>query len=64
MTYNRPKLGMGAFIFNKNLQFLIGKRTDVNLYGLPGGHLEKFEEINLGLQREILEETNLNIPIE
>ena len=44
MIYNRPKVGMGVLIFKSNLEFLIGKRRDINLYGLPGGHLEKFED--------------------
>ncbi len=49
MNYNRPKVGMGVFIFKSNLEFLIGKRKDVNLFGLPGGHLEKFEDVNIGI---------------
>ena len=36
----RPKAGLGGFIFNDKWQFLIGKRKDNGLYGLPGGHLE------------------------
>jgi 8-oxo-dGTP pyrophosphatase MutT (NUDIX family) len=59
MIKNRPKVGMGIFIVNKNLEFLIGKRKDVNLYGLPGRHLELFEELNEAIARETVEETNL-----
>ena len=61
MNYNRPKVGMGVIILNDKYEILIGKRKDNNLFALPGGHLEKFEEVTEGISREILEETNLNI---
>ncbi len=53
MIYNRPKVGMGVIILNDKYEILIGKRKDNNLFALPGGHLEKFEEVTEGISREI-----------
>ena len=40
---------------------LVAKRKDCNLYGIPGGLLEKFEEWEEAASRELQEETNLNV---
>ena len=42
---------------------MIGKRAKEGLFGYPGGHLEMFESWEHCAQRELLEETGLNIPL-
>lgn len=58
-----PYGGIGIFIVNYEAnKLLIGKRKDNNLYALPGGWLEKWEEFEECGSREIKEETDLDIP--
>lgn len=59
---NRPKVGLAIFVFNSDTnQFLVGKRIKENTFGLPGGKLEYGESFEGCAQRELLEETNLNL---
>ncbi|EAR84574.1 NUDIX hydrolase (macronuclear) [Tetrahymena thermophila SB210] len=61
---DRPKIGVGVFIFNKDInKFLMSKRKDCGRVALMGGHLERFETICECAQREVLEESNLSIPL-
>ncbi len=50
-------------IVNENNEVLLQKRTDNNLWGLPGGLLELRESISLGALREVKEETNLDVKL-
>ena len=55
-------IGIGIFIIDpKEEKLLIGKRTEKELFGLPGGWLEKFEEFEDAAKRELFEETGLNL---
>ena len=57
-----PHGGVGIFIVNYETdKLLIGKRKDNNLYSIPGGWLEKWEEFEECGSREIKEETDLDI---
>ncbi len=59
---NRPKVGLGIFVFNSSSnKFLIGKRINEKCFGLPGGKLEYGESFEGCAQRELYEETNLNL---
>ena len=66
----RPKVGLGCLILRENkedkeLEFLVGIRKSshgAGLYQLPGGHLEYGESWQECAYKEVLEETNLNIP--
>jgi len=59
---NRPKVGLGIFVFNSSSnKFLVGKRIKEKCFGLPGGKLEYGETFEGCAQRELQEETNLNI---
>lgn len=60
---NRPKVGVGVFI-KKGNKFLLGKRKGSHGAGewsLPGGHLEFNESFEGCCQREVMEETGLEI---
>ena len=60
---NRPKIGLAIFVLDStNNKILIGKRMKEKLFGLPGGKLEYGESFEECANRELLEETNLNIP--
>ncbi len=57
----RPILGVGALIFQRNRILLAerGKQPLKGYWSLPGGALETGETIESGLRREVLEETGL-----
>ncbi len=60
----RPKVGVGVFIFNKNNEILLGRRISShgsNCWAAPGGHLEYGESFEECAIREIQEETGLII---
>ncbi len=59
-----PEPIVGAFILNnKNQLLLLKSHKWSNLYVVPGGHIELGETIDQALEREVKEETNLNIDI-
>jgi ADP-ribose pyrophosphatase YjhB (NUDIX family) len=56
------RLGACAVIFNKvHTKVLLTKRADNGLWCLPGGKMESGESIEECCQREVLEETGLQI---
>ncbi|EYE92036.1 nucleotide triphosphate diphosphatase NUDT15 [Aspergillus ruber CBS 135680] len=60
----RPDIGVGVFIFNSKGQFIVGVRKGSHGAGtlaLPGGHLEFGETFEACAEREVLEETGLNV---
>jgi mutator protein MutT len=59
----RPKIGIGVIILNKNGQILIGKRkgSHAPYYSIPGGHLELGETFEEAAIKEIREETGMKI---
>ena len=56
---DRPKVGLALFVLDEEFRFLIGERKKEGLFGLVGGHLEKFETMEGSLAREAEEEANL-----
>ena len=60
---NRPKVGVGVIIQNKDNEILIGKRKGSHspYYSIPGGHLENGETFEEAAIKEVLEETGLKI---
>ncbi|OKO91587.1 Nudix hydrolase 1 [Penicillium subrubescens] len=65
MTSNKePRIGVGVFVMNAEGKFVLGKRKGshgANTWALPGGHLEFGESFETCSEREILEETGLQI---
>ncbi|KAK3097818.1 hypothetical protein FSP39_013474 [Pinctada imbricata] len=64
--HERPKVGVGVFVFHKDYPncVLLGVRKNISgdgKYALPGGHLEFGEEWTDCGQREVLEETGLTL---
>ncbi|OJJ86275.1 nucleotide triphosphate diphosphatase NUDT15 [Aspergillus glaucus CBS 516.65] len=60
----RPDIGVGVFVFNSKGQFVVGVRKGSHGAGtlaLPGGHLEFGETFDACAEREVLEETGLNV---
>lgn len=55
--------GVAVIIFDENKKFLMQKRADVGLWGIPSGHVEPGESIVEAAIREVWEETGLNIRI-
>ncbi len=51
----------GCLIFNEKGQVLLQRRSDDNLWGVPGGSMDLGETIYDTIIREIKEETNLEI---
>lgn len=57
------KAGVAVIIFNEEKQVLLQKRADVELWGIPSGHIEIGETVSEAAIREVKEETNLDIKI-
>ncbi|RJQ39255.1 MAG: NUDIX domain-containing protein [Nitrospiraceae bacterium] len=55
--------GVAIVIFNKDHEVLLQKRTDVNLWGIPSGHVEPGETVKNAAIREVFEETGLQVEI-
>ncbi len=61
VTLERPILGVGALIFNRDKILLVerGKEPFKGYWSLPGGVLETGETLEQGIIREVREETGL-----
>lgn len=60
---NRPKVGIGIIVF-KDQKILLGKRKGshgAGQYSFPGGHLEYMESFEDCVEREIKEETGIEV---
>lgn len=57
-----PPIGIGVCVLSRDGKILMGKRKDNGLYAFPGGHLERYESWQECGRRELLEETNIDIP--
>ena len=56
-------VGVGVIIINQQGEVLLGKRSSQHApyWSIPGGHMEAGESFEQAAQREIFEETGLNI---
>lgn len=60
---NQVRVGVGVFVW-KDGKFLMGKRHGShghNTWSIPGGHLEFNETLEECAEREVLEETGMNV---
>lgn len=55
--------GVAIIIFNEKNQVLLQKRADLNVWGIPSGHVEPGETVKDAAVREVLEETGLQVKI-
>lgn len=63
MGYVTPKLGCAGAVFNDDGQILLVRRSDNGTWGLPGGWCESQEAPETSIQRELLEETGLEVGV-
>lgn len=54
---------IAVIIFDQEGRVLLQKRTDVQLWGIPSGHVEPGETVEHAAIREVFEETGLQIEI-
>ena len=58
-------LGVGAIVINDNNEILVIKERISTLgYKLPGGHIDNGEMISTAVQREVFEETGIDVEFE
>ena len=57
------RLGASAIIFNEEGKFLLTQRADNGRWCLPGGGLEPGESVAEACQREVFEETGLEVRV-
>ena len=64
-TTNGPVLAVGAVVVNDRKLLMIRRAKDPGkgLWSIPGGRVEKGEYLSQALQREVKEETNLDIEV-
>lgn len=64
-TASNHTLGVGAVVINENNELLVIKEKISTLgYKLPGGHIDNGEMISKACEREVLEETGVNVEFE
>jgi len=58
-------LGVGAVVINEKNEILVIKEKVLNMgYKLPGGHIDNCEMISTALEREVMEETGIEVEFE
>lgn len=58
-------IGVGAVVINENNEILVIKERVSHMgFKLPGGHIDLGEKISDAVQREVLEETGVNVEFE
>lgn len=64
-TASNHTLGVGVVVINDNNELLVIKeRVSTIGYKLPGGHIDNGEMISKAVEREVLEETGVNVEFE
>ena len=55
--------GTNAVIFNDRREVLLERRSDFDVWGLPGGAVDVGESVEQAVLREVLEETGLQVKV-
>src|SRR3989454_10380372 len=58
------RIGVYALIFDDQGRILLGHRRDIDWWNLPGGGMEAGETVDEALQREVREETGLEVEVQ
>ena len=62
----RPTVAVGCFVFNEATELLMiqrGKEPGLGLWTIPGGRVEFGESLTAACQREVKEETGIDVEI-
>jgi ADP-ribose pyrophosphatase YjhB (NUDIX family) len=62
-TANSIVVAVTAFVQNDDGRLLLIRRTDNDLYAIPGGALELGETLTQTVQREVTEETGIEVQV-
>ncbi|MGB3441943.1 MAG: NUDIX domain-containing protein [Actinophytocola sp.] len=62
-TANSIVVAVTAFIQDEQGRLLLIRRTDNDLYAIPGGALELGETLTQTVQREVMEETGIDVEV-
>ncbi|MFC0109841.1 NUDIX hydrolase [Kibdelosporangium aridum] len=62
-TANSIRVAVSAFVLDDAEQLLLIRRTDNDLYAIPGGGLEPGETLTQAAIRETQEETGINVEV-
>lgn len=60
---NSIAIAVSAFVLNEARELLMIRRTDNDLYALPGGQLELGETLSDAVVREVQEETGMTVRV-
>lgn len=59
----RARVGVGVVVLDSRQWILLEKRSDCEMWGLPGGRIEPGESVEKAAVREVYEETGLTVEI-
>lgn len=60
---NAIKVAVSAVVLDESGRILMIRRTDNDLYAIPGGGLEAGETVSQAVTREVLEETGIHVEV-
>src|SRR5918992_1626811 len=65
MTDPRPTIAVGAIVIDDEALLMVkrGREPSKGLWSVPGGRLERGEYMSAAVQREVKEETGLDISV-
>ena len=59
--HDRPGVGIVVIVLSEDGRILMGNNLKYELYGFPGGHLERYESWEESGRRELSEETSIEV---
>jgi 8-oxo-dGTP diphosphatase len=58
------RIAVSALLFDEEQRILLAHRRDIDWWNLPGGGMEAGETVEEAVEREVLEETGLEVKVE